>query len=209
MQRHVSDEFVRDSKADGYRARSAYKLLQILQNHPTITTTLRAPRACIMDLGAAPGSWCQVLSQKSAPDATIIAIDLLPIVDIPKVCAIQCDFAQFSTHREAEALSKKSFSLVFSDLCANMSGNSCTDRWANFGLWTQAFEFASRHLTGNGHFVIKVFESPEAEQFRKGLKDHFAKVTAFKPKASRSASSEKYLVCTQFREKKPLINTSG
>jgi 23S rRNA (uridine2552-2'-O)-methyltransferase len=154
----------------------------------------------IIDLGAAPGSWSQVLSSLVRPTANIVAIDLLPIKPIHQVQTISLDFTSdnafemiseaFNCHSE-----NLSANLIISDLCANLSGNSCIDSSNNLHLWKLALNFTNIALAPNGHFLLKFFESKESFCFRKSLEKYFNRVVVFKPLASRSVSSEKYFVC--------------
>ena len=191
---------MRSSRSHGFRARSAYKLLQIIEKFPQISSTIRAKNSKIIDLGAAPGSWSQVLSQFSSPSSKIVAIDLLQISPLENVRFIKLDFTQISSFQilreEFGANSDNiSINLVVSDLCANLSGNSCVDNSNNFELWRRVFEFSDYILQPGGHLILKYFESVEAKKLRIDLEKKFEKVIVFKPKASRTESAEKYFVC--------------
>ena len=186
----------------GFRARSAFKLLQIFDKYPQIIKTVSNPESAIVDLGAAPGSWSQILSIYKNPSSKIVAIDLLPIMPLDGVNFIKMDFTAASAVNILNENLNNSNSghnhvlkLIVSDLCANLSGNSCVDNQRNFWLWNCALEFAVSNLTVKGHFILKYFESSEANQFRKFLEPNFESVSVFKPKASRAESSEKYFVC--------------
>lgn len=200
FQKHIKDEFVKYSRNEGYRARSACKLLQILENFPMLKKSLKIDGVRIVDLGAAPGSWCQVLTNFVPPSAKIVAIDLLPIKPIEQVQTIVHDFSSNSAHDLISKAFKSNsdrlnIQLVVSDLCANISGNSCIDNNNNLQLWHLALKFVNSFVCLNGHFIMKYFESKEAANFRKTLEKYFDRVLVFKPAASRSESSEKYFIC--------------
>lgn len=201
ISRHVKDEYVKNSKNEGFRARSAFKLQQILEKFGPLKKVIQQPEANVIDLGAAPGSWSQVLAQNCSDRVKIVAIDRLPIVPLTNVISLCLDFTSsdaFDVLVAAFSLKTKNtpfVNLLLSDLCANITGNTCVDNANNFHLWQQAFNFSNLFLSKNGHFVIKIFESKEAEMFRRTLKNSFKDVFIFKPKASRSESSEKYFIC--------------
>lgn len=196
----MSDEFVKSSRINGFRARSAYKLLQIIEKFPEIHSTIRASNSKIIDLGAAPGSWSQVLSHISGPSSKIVAIDLLQIEPLENVRFINLDFSNPSCFN----ILKHSFdlnsdlpfiNLIVSDLCANISGNSCVDNSRNLELWERVLDFSNYNLKPKGHLILKYFESVEARRLRATLENKFERVIVFKPKASRSESAEKYYIC--------------
>lgn len=199
-QRHIKDEFVKYSRDQGFRARSAFKLTQILETFPQLLTTVKKHDSKIVDLGAAPGSWSQVLSRLVPPTAKIVAIDLLPIEPIKQVKTISVDFTAsnaFEIISEAFDYDSRNISvnLVVSDLCANLSGNTCVDNANNLHLWKLALNFTKTIIAPDGNFLMKFFESKESSCFRKDLEKYFDRVVVFKPFASRSVSSEKYFVC--------------
>ncbi|MBU0623028.1 MAG: 23S rRNA (uridine(2552)-2'-O)-methyltransferase RlmE [Gammaproteobacteria bacterium] len=190
MQEHVNDPFVQMAQKDGYRARAAYKLLEIDERDHLIK-----PGMVVVDLGAAPGSWCQVVAKKLGAHGRIIALDLLPLDPLPRVEFIQGDFREDSVLAQLEEkLEGRPIGLVISDMAPNMSGVSSADQARAMYLAELALEFADKHLTPGGAFVVKVFQGVGFEDFMKAMRNHFAKVVARKPKASRDRSSEQYLV---------------
>lgn len=201
MQRHLNDSFVRCSKAEGYRARSAYKLLEIIDRLPQIKEAVVRPNSIFADLGAAPGSWCQVLANQSHSSSKILAIDRIKIDPLKKVTSVQEDFSLITDEIISKYLNPKAeispakFDLILSDICVEMSGNSITDNCRNADLWNIAFEFCKKYLKTNNHFIIKLFDSHEMENFRERASLLFSKVQVHKPRSSRSESSEKYLIC--------------
>lgn len=195
----MNDEFVKYSIQEGYRARSAYKLIQILSKFPRIAKDISSS-GTVIDLGASPGSWCQVLSKFLPKDTKIVAIDLLAMEPLEKVRSIVLDFSVahslYTLFNTGIFSSEKDFAnLIVCDLCVNISGNSCIDNSRNMILWENALTFAKSALKKDSHFIIKIFESTEARSFFRLTQEHFKIVHTFKPKASRTESSEKYLIC--------------
>ena len=199
---------MRHSQNQGFRARSAFKLLQILETYPELIRAIRKIDSKIVDLGAAPGSWCQVLTKFTSPTTKIVAIDLLPMEPIEHVKTVVLDFSsEYALKIIAEKFEtdfkKVNLNLVTSDLCTNLSGNSCIDNLKNMELWELVLNFSDASISPNGHLVMKYFESKESVKFRKVLEKCFERVVAFKPTASRSESSEKYFIC--LNKKSPII----
>lgn len=205
IQRHLSDEFVRNSRVEGYRARSAYKLIEIIDKFPQLQSCIKRPNSVFADLGAAPGSWSQVISQLSHQFARILAIDRLAIRSIPKTISISSDLLSI-THKDIVKIlntklnsQKLYFDLVLSDICADISGNSITDNARNAELWTSVLSFAKTFLKNNQHLILKVFDSAEFNAFQKEAQIYFSAVKTHKPRSSRSESSERYLICLNKR----------
>lgn len=195
MQRHVSDQFVKSSKSDGYRARSAYKLIEIFERFPEIKNKCITSKSNVIDIGAAPGSWSQIISGFSK-DANIIAVDLLPIKQINGVQVFTCDFNDFSkSYLQSNCVPLPKFNCILSDMSVNLTGVKEIDQPRNFELWSSVLEFVKLNSNIQSSLVIKVFESSEANLLRKELNTLFQRVISFKPKSSRQESSEKYLVC--------------
>lgn len=200
MSRHINDYYVKNSVHHGFRARSAFKLLQIFDSFPQIVSSIRGNNKAIVDLGSSPGSWSQVLSQYSSPSSIIVAIDLLPMKPINRVQFVSMNFTSEDAFITLKSLLKDGdnqfpVNLIVSDLCANLSGTAWIDNQKNLQLWNLALSFSILHLSENGHFILKYFESPVAQSFRKELEKNFERVSVFKPKASRAESSEKYFIC--------------
>lgn len=209
-QRH--DEFVRLKKADGtgYVSRSAYKLQQLSQKYPFLQ-----PGRAIVDLGAAPGGWSQAVVRQ-CPNSQVYALDLLPLqISEPNVVFLRGDFMNQQVRSDLTSLVSRKVDVVLSDMMANTSGNAVRDAQASLDLCTAAFDFCLSMLQESSTvyknpgdasvlptFVCKYFMSPEADEFRKVLKQHFQYVRSEKMKASRSESRKQYWVCIGFR--KPL-----
>lgn len=192
MQEHVSDVYVKQAQKDGYRARAAYKLLEIDQKDGLIR-----PGMLVVDLGAAPGSWSQVVAQRLQGRGKVIALDLLEIVPIPGVTILQGDFRENITLQKLDALLLgQAPDLVISDMAPNMSGIRSVDQ-ANASYLTElAVEFAIAHLKPEGSFLVKVFIGEGFDEILRSLRKHFRQVTTRKPKASRDRSSEVYLLAS-------------
>jgi 23S rRNA (uridine2552-2'-O)-methyltransferase len=190
MQEHVSDPYVQRAQKEGYRARAAYKLMELDERDRLIK-----PGMVVVDLGAAPGSWCQVVAKKLGEHGRIIALDLLPLQPLPRVEFIQGDFREDAVLAQLEEkLAGRSIDLVISDMAPNISGVGSADQARAMYLAELALDFADKHLAPGGSFVVKVFQGAGFEDYMKAMRNHFAKVVARKPKASRDRSSEQYLV---------------
>jgi len=190
MQEHLNDAFVKQAQKDGYRARAAYKLIEIDDKDHLIK-----PGMVVVDLGSAPGSWSQVAAQRLKGQGKIIALDILPMVGIGGVDFIQGDFREDEVLEELEGrLNGQPIDLVISDMAPNMSGISSVDQ-ANAAYLTElAVDFSLKWLKPNGNFLVKVFIGEGFEEIVKLMRESFEKVVTRKPKASRDRSSEVYLL---------------
>jgi len=190
MREHVNDPFVQMAQKEGYRSRAAYKLLEIDERDHLIK-----PGMVVVDLGATPGGWCQVVAKKLGQQGRIIALDLLPLHPLPRVEFIQGDFREDSVLAQLEEkLEGRQIGLVISDMAPNISGVSSADQARAMHLAELALDFAVNHLAPGGSYVVKVFQGVGFEDYLKLMRSHFAKVVTRKPKASRDRSSEQYLV---------------
>jgi 23S rRNA (uridine2552-2'-O)-methyltransferase len=200
IQRHVTDPFVKAATAQGFRARSAFKLTEIDEKD-----RLLRPGMTVVDLGAAPGSWTQVARQRlSGPDGRLrgrlIALDLLPLDPLPDVVFIQGDFReQDVADRLGAELGGEKADLILSDLAPNLSGIAVADAARGLHLLELALEFALLHLKPGGSLLVKAFQGSGFSQFVAELKKHFASVAARKPAASRAESAETYLLARRFK----------
>ena len=203
IERHINDPFVKRSRAEGYRARSAYKLLELDEREH-----LFAPGMTVVDLGSAPGSWTQVvrarLSDKTgALNGRIIAMDILPMDPIDGVTFLQGDFREQSiADKLAEILNGDKVDVVLSDMAPNLSGIAAADAARSLLLNELALEFCLEHLKPTGVFVTKAFQGSGYSQYVEALKRVFKKVAAKKPAASRDTSAEVYLVSRGLKETK-------
>jgi 23S rRNA (uridine2552-2'-O)-methyltransferase len=190
MQEHVNDEFVKRAQRDGYRARAAYKLMEIDDKDQLIK-----PGMTIVDLGATPGSWSQVAVQRLKGQGRIIALDLLEMAAIPGVDFIQGDFREEIVLKQLEEkLNNRPIDLVIADMAPNISGISSVDQ-ANAAYLTElALDFSLKWLKPGGNFLVKVFIGSGFDEIIKTMRLGFDKVVTRKPKASRDRSSEVYLL---------------
>ncbi len=193
MQEHVSDEFVRRARQQGYRARSAYKLMEIDDRDQLIK-----PGMTVVDLGAAPGSWSQVAMQRMQGRGRVFALDLLEMQPLPGVEFVQGDFTETAVlERLQQLLGETRVDLVICDMAPNMSGISFVDQARVSYLAELALEFSLRWLQPGGNFLVKVFAGSGYEEFLHAMRAGFQKVVTRKPKSSRDRSSEVYLLGLQ------------
>ena len=195
---HVNDPYVKLAQKDGYRARAAYKLKEINE-----TLNLIRPGMVVVDLGSAPGAWSQYTRRCMAPqgaavgelDGTVIALDILPMASVEGVHFIQGDFREPEvTTQLIDLLAGRSVNTVISDMAPNLSGIESADAARMAHLVELAVEFAVAHLNPQGALVVKVFHGSGYSQLVKLFKDTFKVVKPIKPKASRSNSSENFIV---------------
>ncbi len=190
LRRHVNDPYVHRAKAQGYRSRSAYKLIEIAKRDK-----LARPGDDVVDLGAAPGGWAQALAERVGRSGRVIAVDLLEVAPIPGVITIRGDFRDAAVLERIEAaLNKRRFDLVVSDMAPNLSGVSATDQARSIRLCELALEFARSHLKPDGAFLVKVFQGTGYPEVLAAMRGAFVEVASRKPGASRSGSSEMYLL---------------
>jgi len=190
MKEHVNDFFVKQAKKDGYRSRAAYKLLEINERD-----RLFKPGMTVVDLGATPGSWSQVVANKIGKNGKIIALDLLEMVPLPDVVFIQGDFRDAVVLSELKVqLGNCPLDLVISDMSPNVSGIKLSDQARSMYLAELALEFAIERLNPGGSFLVKVFQGYEFDQFLHSMRAGFDRVIIRKPKASRDRSKELYLL---------------
>ncbi len=196
MHEHVTDPYVREAQRRGYRSRAAFKLQELAERD-----RLLRPGMTVVDLGAAPGSWLQVLRERLGPGGRIVAIDLLPMTPVAGVEFVQGDFASDEGIAAVEQkLSGSPVDLVLSDLSPNLSGIESADQARSVHLAELALEFARTHLQPGGDLVIKVFQGAGLAEFQRLVARHFTKVYLRKPKASRDRSREHYVVAKGLRE---------
>lgn len=195
LKRHLSDPYVRKASAQGYRARSAFKLLEIIEREGLVR-----PGDCVADLGAAPGSWSQVLAERVGKSGRVVAVDLLEVAAIPGVTVIQGDFREEAVLRQLEdALGGRKIDLVVSDMAPNISGVRSGDQARSIHLCELALEFAKSHLNPRGAFLVKAFQGSGYPEFLAAMRRTFASVASRKPGASRGESKEMYLLGKRLR----------
>jgi 23S rRNA (uridine2552-2'-O)-methyltransferase len=190
LRRHVNDPYVQRSKREGYRSRSAYKLTEIDDRDK-----LLKPGMVVVDLGAAPGGWSQVLAKRVGSSGSVIAIDLLPMDPVSGVTFVQADFASAQGLAAiAEKLAGRKADIVLSDMAPNLTGIAVSDQARTMALAEIAFEFARLHLQREGALLVKIFQGAGYDDYLKSLRRAFGKVVVRKPDASRDESAEQYLL---------------
>ncbi len=190
LRRHVSDPYVQRSRKEGYRSRSAYKLIEI-----DARDKLLRPGMVVVDLGSAPGGWSQVLSKRLGASATVIAIDLLPMEPISGVIFLQGDFTRESGLAAIRtALDGRKADLILSDMAPNMTGIAVSDQARTMDLAELTRDFALLHMQRDGALLVKIFQGAGYDEYLKSLRREFQKVVVRKPDASRDESAEQYLL---------------
>jgi len=197
MREHVTDPFVKRANAEGYRSRAAYKLQQIADRDKLLKAGMT-----VVDLGAAPGGWSQVAAKAVGPAGRVIAVDLLEMAQVPGVTVIRGDFQDDDTLAAVErALEGRAVDLVISDMAPNLSGIAAVDQARAAALAELALDFALKHLKPHGNFLVKVFQGAGYDELVATLRRSFVELHTRKPDASRSRSSEVYLLGSKLREK--------
>jgi len=190
LRQHVNDPYVRQARAEGMRSRAAYKLQQIAARD-----RLFSPGMTVVDLGAAPGGWSQVAARAVGPAGRVYALDVLEFPPMPGVVPLRGDFQDDATVLELERrLEGQRVDLVLSDMAPNMSGVAAVDQARAIALAECALEFALKHLKPQGKFLVKTFHGAGFEAFLRMMRQRFQRVVVRKPDASRSRSSEVYLL---------------
>ncbi|WP_038330033.1 RlmE family RNA methyltransferase [Kingella kingae] len=190
MHEHVNDPYVQRAQKDGYRARAAYKLLEINEKDKLIKNG-----TVLADLGSAPGSWSQIAAKLVGKEGKVFALDILPMDALDGVDFIQGDFREESVLAQFEnLLGNRSLDLVICDMAPNMSGSVVMDQARSFYLCELALDFAQNHLKTGGNFLVKVFQGSGYQEYMAAMKTVFATVQTRKPDASRNRSSEIYLL---------------
>ncbi|HEU4499176.1 MAG TPA: RlmE family RNA methyltransferase [Sphingomicrobium sp.] len=201
LERQLNDPYVKRAKAEGYRSRAAYKLLELDEKFGL----LKGVKA-VVDLGIAPGGWSQVVRRRS-PQAAVAGIDLLPTDPIDGVAILQMDFMDDEAPaRLKEALGVDHADLVMSDMAANTVGHPQTDHLRTMALVEAGMEFATEVLKPGGAYVAKVLAGGADNNLVAQLKRHFAMVKHAKPPASRKDSSEWYVIAQGFKGRPSLEN---
>lgn len=186
LRRHVNDPYVRKAKAQGYRSRAAFKLLQLDEKERFLRSGM-----LVVDLGAAPGGWSQVAAEKVTPGGRVLAIDLLPIAPISGVTVLKADFRAEAL---LQALEGSKADVVLCDLAPNLSGIGNVDQARALELSGGAIDFCCRVLKPEGVFLLKAFHGEAFGEVMDRLRSNFGKVKAVKPLASRGESAETYVL---------------
>ncbi|AOY44747.1 MULTISPECIES: RlmE family RNA methyltransferase [Psychrobacter] len=190
MKEHIDDHYVQKAQKDGYRARAAYKLLEINEK-----TNLIKKGMTVVDLGSAPGSWSQVAGQLVGDDGILIASDILPMDALPNVTFIQGDFREAEVFDAIMAeVGDRQVDVVLSDMAPNTAGNSAIDQPRMMYLCELAVDFALSTLPKGGALIMKVFQGEGTQELRKQMQQDFSKIRSIKPGASRPRSKEMFWV---------------
>jgi 23S rRNA (uridine2552-2'-O)-methyltransferase len=192
LKRQLNDPYVAAAKAQGWRSRAAFKLIELDDKFSLLRRGTR-----VLDLGAAPGGWTQVAVKHGA--ALVVGVDLLPMDPIAGATLLQGDFDDPEMPNRLRALLGGPTDLVLSDMAPNTTGHAATDHLRIMGLAENALDFALGLLAPGGAFVAKVFQGGSEKQMLTRMKQHFATVRHAKPPASRKESSELYVVAQGFR----------
>lgn len=202
LREHHSDPFVLQARREGYRSRAAYKLLE-LNGHAIVGASrdLLAPGMTVVDLGSAPGGWCQVAANLVGPLGRVVAMDLLGMPPLEGVVFIQGDFlgdeALQNLNRAIHP--RRTVDVVLSDMAPNMTGIVMADQTRGELLAEAAHDFARQTLRMGGSLVVKVFQGPGFHETVRRARLDFERVKVIKPQASRDRSAEQYLVGVGFR----------
>jgi len=187
---HAHDFYVRKSVEQGYRSRAAYKLMEIDDKDH-----LLQPGGLVVDLGCAPGGWCQVAAERMQGRGRIVGLDLLEMTGLNHVDFIQGDFTADAALAELEALlAGQRLDLVMSDMAPNITGVAVSDQARAYHLAELALEFAEKWLKPGGAFLVKVFQGGGFEDYVRRMRGVFQGVVVRKPDASRDRSREVYLL---------------
>jgi 23S rRNA (uridine2552-2'-O)-methyltransferase len=190
MREHLDDPFVKRAQKDGYRARAAYKLLEINDKYKIIRSGMT-----VVDLGAAPGSWSQIAGRLVGSHGLVVASDILSMDALPDVTFLQGDFREQAVFDQLlQILDGRSVDLVISDMAPNTSGNPAVDQPRMIYLCELALDFATRVLSPKGQFLVKAFQGEGYDEYRKAVLAEFDVLKSVKPEASRARSREMYLL---------------
>ena len=197
IERHINDPYVQRAQLEGYRARAAFKLLEIDEKHKILAGAKR-----IIDLGAAPGSWSQIaakVTDSNDADPRVAAIDFLEMDPLPGVHILQLDFLDPTAPEKLVAAVGGTPDLVMSDMAPNISGVDAADQASSMYLVELALDMSRQVLKPGGNFVTKVFHGEGYDDYVKEVRTSFDKVIVRKPDASRARSREVYLVGRGFK----------
>ena len=205
MREHVTDQFVKRAARDGMRSRAAYKLQEINERDKLIRRGM-----CVVDLGAAPGGWSQLVAPLVGAGGKVLALDILEMDPIPNVEFIQGDFREAAVLEQLEqALQGRGVDLVLSDMAPNISGVRSTDQARWMHLSELAVEFAQVHLNPGGSLFIKCFQGAGVDELRRELGQLFDSLVVRKPEASRDRSREFFLLARGLKTSGGAISTAG
>jgi 23S rRNA (uridine2552-2'-O)-methyltransferase len=197
LKEHFDDIYVKQAQDAGYRSRAVFKLKEIDEKDRLLCRGMS-----VVDLGAAPGGWCQYARERLAPEDKVIALDILEMDLIPGVTIIQGDFTEQAVLDQLLGeLKGQKVNLVLSDMAPNISGMKVVDQPRAMYLAELALDFCQRALAQGGDFLVKVFQGEGSDVYIKELRQSFGQVIIRKPKASRPRSREVYLLARGFQVK--------
>ncbi len=192
---HFNDHYVQKAQKQGLRSRAAFKLDEIQQKEDLIK-----PGMTVVDLGAAPGSWSQRVTELVGEQGQVIACDILEMDSIPGVDFLQGDFREEAVlNALLNRIGGNHVDIILSDMAPNMSGNNVADQAQSMYLCELALDMCHQVLKPNGSFIIKVFQGEGFDEFFKALKDSFKTIKTRKPDSSRARSREVYLVASGYK----------
>jgi 23S rRNA (uridine2552-2'-O)-methyltransferase len=195
LKEHFDDQYVKKAQASGYRSRAAFKLIEIQDKDKIIR-----PGMVVVDLGAAPGGWSQVAAEWVKPKGAIIALDILPMDELPGVDILLGDFTEEAVYQQlCQHLQGRAVDVVLSDMAPNFSGTPAVDQPRAMYLAELALDFARQTLKPGGCFLTKIFQGEGSAEYLKLLRGCFTKVIVRKPDASRDRSSEVYMLAQGFK----------
>ncbi len=195
LNEHFNDEYVKQSQKDGYRSRAVYKLKEIDEKDHLIK-----PGSTIIDLGAAPGSWCEYVVRRLKGKGRIIALDILPMDPMDGVEIITGDFLEETVFEQLlNTLGSDQPSLVICDMAPNMSGQQAVDIPRAMYMAELALDLSRQVLKPGGGLLVKLFQGAGFDDYTRLMREHFSKVVMRKPKASRARSKEVYGLATGFK----------
>ncbi|MBS9779735.1 MAG: 23S rRNA methyltransferase [Moraxellaceae bacterium] len=193
MKEHLDDHYVKQAHKDGYRARAAYKLIEINEK-----TNLIKKGMTVVDLGSAPGSWSQVAGQIVGDKGVMIASDILPMDTLENVTFIQGDFREEEVFNKImQEIGGRRVDVVLSDMAPNTSGTPSVDQPRMVYLCELAVDFALNVLPEGGALIMKVFQGQGTQELRQQMQQQFTKVRSIKPSASRARSKEMFWIAVK------------
>lgn len=195
LKQHFNDPYVKRAQQEGLRSRSAYKLLELQEKYKLIK-----PGMTVIDLGAAPGGWSQVITRFTGESGSVFALDLLAMPSLPGVDFLQGDFREEAVLQALlTRIPEQKADLILSDMAPNLSGNRSIDQPRAMYLAELALDFVHQVLKPKGIFLIKAFQGAGFEAYLMLLRQHFQTVSIRKPTASRQGSAEVYLIARGYR----------
>ena len=195
LKEHFDDPYVKQAQEAGYRSRAVFKLKEIDEKDRLLHRGMT-----VVDLGAAPGGWCQYARERLGPEDKVIALDILEMDPISGVTIIQGDFTEQAVLDQLlSVLAGQRVDLVLSDMAPNISGMKVVDQPRGMYLVELALDFCQQALAQGGDFLVKMFQGEGSDAYIKELRRQFGKVIIRKPKASRPRSPEVYLLARDFK----------